>query len=189
MPTAGEYEVEFLWIDGAPDPQHQDSVWWGNGAVCKVALGDLEVVIHVDGDTRIEDRETGNIYTGSGDFPADLNNDKVLSEASSGNYPRLDWQNNSWFDIYTLDGEHLDMVNHEADEAFDHACQYLFEQFVNICMIENNQEPQVDGYKVIVLDLEQFYNSDKVGYINDEGIPNGTQRRISVNTTKTTNSS
>jgi hypothetical protein len=155
MPTAGEYEIEFFWLDGnTPDGEHQESVWWEKGAVCKVGLGDFEVTIYVDGDTKIEDRETGSTYTSSSEFPSEINTDKALAEASSGNYPRFEWENNSWFDIYTPDGEHLDMVNHEADEAFDQACEYLIEQFVNVCMIENNQMPQVEGRQVVVLDLE-----------------------------------
>jgi hypothetical protein len=113
-------------------------------------LGDLEVTIYVDGDTKIEDRETGSTYTSSSEFPDDLNTDRALSEAGSGNYPRLDWQNNSWFDIYTPDGEHLDMVNHEADEAFDQACFYLIGQFSNFCQIENNQLPEINGRRVFV---------------------------------------
>jgi len=155
LPTAGEYEIEFFWLDGnTPDGDHQESVWWEKGAVCKVGLGDFEVTIYVDGDTKIEDRETGSTYTNSSEFPDDLLTDKALAEASSGNYPRLDWKNNSWFDVYSSDGEHLDMVNHQADEAFDHACQYLIEQFVNVCMIENNQMPQVEGRQIMVLDLD-----------------------------------
>ena len=154
MPTAGEYEIEFFWLDGmVPDKEHQESVWWEKGAVCKVGLGEFEITIYVDGDTKIEDRETGSIYTNSSEFPPDLTTDTDLSKASQGNYPRLDWQNNSWFDVYDSDGEHLDMVYHEADEAFDGACQYLFEQFVNLCKIENNQTPQIEERKVVVLDL------------------------------------
>jgi hypothetical protein len=30
----------------------------------------------------------------------------------------------------------------------------LIEQFVNVCMIENNQMPQVEGRQVVVLDLD-----------------------------------
>jgi hypothetical protein len=151
MPTAGEYEIEFFWLDGnIPDGDHQESVWWEKGAVCKVGLGDLEVTIYVDGDTKIEDRETGSTYTSSSEFPAELDTDSALSKAGQGNYPRLDWQNNSWFDIYTPDGEHLDMVNHEADEAFDQACHYLIGEFSNFCQIENNQLPEINGRKVYV---------------------------------------
>jgi hypothetical protein len=151
MPTAGEHEIEFDWIDGnIPDGEHQESVWWERGAVCKVRLWELEVVIYVDGDTKIEDRETGNTYTSSSEFPDDLTTDRALAEAGSGNYPRLDWQNNSWFDIYKSNGEHLDMVNHEADEAFDQACFYLIGEFSNFCQIENNQLPEINGRKVYV---------------------------------------
>jgi len=74
--------------------------------------------------------------------------------AAIGSDGYLDQKNNSWFDIYSSSGEHLDMVNHEADEAFDQACQYLIEQFTNLCMIENNQIPQIEGRQVMVLDLD-----------------------------------
>ncbi len=155
MPTAGEYEIEFFWSDGfQPDADHQESVWWDNGSVCMVGLGDLEVSIYVEGDTKIYDRDTEDTYRRSSEFPEDLSTDKALQKASEGALPRLDWQNNSWFDIYTSDGEHLDLVTHMADEAFNTACQYLIEQFVNLCKIENNQTPQIEERKVVVLDLE-----------------------------------
>ena len=155
MPKAGDYEIEFFWLDGmVPDKEHQESVWWEKGAVCKVGLGDFEVTIYVDGDTKIYDSDTRETYRSSSEFPPELNTDSALSVAGQGALPRLEWQNNSWFDVYSSDGEHLDMVNHQADEAFDHACQYLIGQFVNLCMIENNQVPQVEGRQVVVLDLE-----------------------------------
>lgn len=155
MPTAGDYEIEVVWHDGnVPDADHQDPIWWENGAVCSVRLDDLEVVIHKDGATRIEDRETGSTYTSSSEFPAEVNGDKALEEVSSGNYPRFYWENNPWFDIYTPDGEHLDMVGHGADEVFESACDYLIEQFTNLCQIENNQIPQIEGKRVVVVDFE-----------------------------------
>lgn len=155
MPTAGEYEIEFFWADGmVPDVEHQESVWWEKGGVCLVGLGDLEISIYVDGDTKIYDSDTRETYTSSSEFPSDLNTDSALSVAGQGALPRLEWQNNSWFDLYDSDGNHLDMVYHEADEAFDGACQYLIEEFVNLCKIENNQTPQVEGKRVVVLDLE-----------------------------------
>lgn len=156
MPTAGDYEIEFVWLDGnVPQADMQDPVWWENGPVCKVRLDDIEVVIYKDGDTRIEDRELGETYTDSSQFPIEVSGDEALQKVSEGNYPRFDWQNNPWFDIYTPSGEHLDLVTHGADEAFDTACEYLIEQFVNICQIENNQIPQVEGRRVVVIDFEE----------------------------------
>jgi hypothetical protein len=46
------------------------------------------------------------------------------------------------------------MVGHGADEVFDSACDYLIEQFTNLCQIENNQIPQVEGRRVVVVDFE-----------------------------------
>jgi hypothetical protein len=155
MPTAGDYEIEFFWLDGnIPDGEHQESVWWEKGAVCKVGLGDFEVVIYVDGVDLFIHKVTGEQYTNASELNIlGADTDKRLREAT-GSDGYLIQNNNSWFDIYTSDGEHLDMVNHEADEAFDQACEYLIEQFVNVCMIENNQMPQVEGRQVVVLDLE-----------------------------------
>lgn len=155
MPEAGDYEIEFFWADGqVPDAEHQESVWWEKGGVCLVGLGDLEISIYVDGDTKIYDHETKDTYRSSSEFPPDLDTDSALSVAGQGALPRLEWQNNSWFDLYDSDGNHLDMVYHEADEAFDGACEYLIREFVNLCMVENNQVPQVEGRQVVVVDLE-----------------------------------
>jgi hypothetical protein len=155
MPTAGEYEIEFFWLDGnVPDGEHQESVWWEKGAVCKVKLDDLEVVIYVDGSDLFIHKVVDERYTTAVELEAlGIETDQMLHEALEHD-GYLVQEHNSWFDIYTSDGEHLDMVNHEADEAFDHACQYLIEQFVNLCMIENNQIPQVEGRQVMVLDLD-----------------------------------
>ncbi len=155
MPTAGEYEIEFFWLDGnTPDGDHQESVWWEKGAVCKVRLDDLEVVIYVDGSDLFIHKVANERYTTAVELEAlGIETDQMLHEALEHD-GYLVQENNSWFDIYTSGGEHLDMVNHEADEAFDHACQYLIEQFVNLCMIENNQIPQIEGRQVMVLDLD-----------------------------------
>jgi hypothetical protein len=155
MPTAGDYEIEFFWLDGnTPDGDHQESVWWEKGAVCKVGLGDFEVTIYVDGVDLFTHKVVDERYTNAVELEAlGIKTDKMLREALDPN-GYLIQDNNSWFDIYSPSGEHLDMVNHEADEAFDHACQYLIEQFVNACMIENNQMPQVEGRQVMVLDLD-----------------------------------
>ena len=152
MPTAGDYEVECVWLDGnVPDGDHQDPIWWENGLVCKVRLDDIEVNIYKDGDTRIDDLETGERYTSSSQFPESINGDKTLEEASG---KRLHWHNNPWFDIYASDGTHLDMVGHSADEVFESACDFVISEFVNLCQIENNQIPQVEGKRVVVVDFE-----------------------------------
>ena len=155
MPTAGEYEIEFFWLDGnIPDKEHQESVWWEKGAVCKVRLDDLEVTIYVDGDDLFVHRVVDESYTTAAELEIlGADTDERLA-AAIGSDGYLDQKNNSWFDIYSSSGEHLDMVNHEADEAFDQACQYLIEQFTNLCMIENKQMPQVEGRQVMVLDLD-----------------------------------
>jgi hypothetical protein len=151
MPTAGDYEVEFVWYGRTPDGEHQESVWWDRGSVCYLTLGDVSVDIYVDGDTYIKDNLTHSFYSSSSEFPQDLSTDKELSEATLSQ--RLDWVNNSWFDLYA-NGEHLDDVQHEADEAFESACNYLIGEFVNLCRIENNQEPQVEGKRVVVFNFE-----------------------------------
>ena len=151
MPTAGEYEIEFFWLDGnTPDGDHQESVWWEKGAVCKVGLGDFEVTIYVEGDDLFTHKVVDERYTTAVELNAlGIETDKMLHEALDDD-GYLIQQNNSWFDIYTPDGEHLDMVNHEADEAFDQACFYLIGQFSNFCQIENNQLPEINGRRVFV---------------------------------------
>ena len=169
MPEAGDYEIEFFWADGqVPDAEHQESVWWEKGGVCLDGLGDLEISIYVEGDGLFVHRVTGERYTTATELEVlGADTDKRLQEAI-GSDGYLDQENNSWFDIYSSSGEHLDMVNHEADEAFDHACQYLIEQFINLCMIENNQTPQVEGRQVVVVDLEQIFGRIDLRQ-NDEG--------------------
>lgn len=156
MPTAGDYEVEFYWIDSnTPRAELQESIWWGKGEVCKVRLDEIEVSIYVDGDDLLTHRETGERYRTASELDdLGIDTDQKLYEAIGDN-GYLDQENNSWFDVYTAQGEHLDMVHHEADEAFESACGYVIDQFVNLCQIENNQIPQIEGKKVVVVDFEE----------------------------------
>lgn len=153
MPTAGDYEIEFV-VHGSrkPDGEHQESIWYDAGTVCSVRLDDLEVEISRDGVDRIWDDKLKTEYRDYSDFPADITTDKKLQKAFDTD--RFRSENNSWFDIYTTEGEHLDMVCHSFDEAFDSACEYLISEFSNLCQIENNQLPQVEGRRVVVVDFE-----------------------------------
>lgn len=151
MPTAGDYEIEFVMHHREPDGEHQESIWYGSGCVCTVRLDDIAVDIYVDGKDRLLDNKTGQFIYSALDMPEDIQNDRQLSDAIASE--RLDQRNNSWFDIYH-NGEHLDMVSHEFDDAFDQACEYLIAEFTNLCQVENNQVPQVEGRRVVVLDLD-----------------------------------
>jgi hypothetical protein len=156
MPTAGDYEVEVSWADGnAPTAEQQESIWWEHGLIANVRLDEFEVCIYRDGLDRVVNRETGDIYTNGAEISAIADTDKKLGELSADNGGVLEWVNNSWFDLYSPSGEHLDMVSHTADEAFEVACDYLIQEFVNMCQIENNQIPQVEGKKVVVVDFEE----------------------------------
>jgi hypothetical protein len=42
----------------------------------------------------------------------------------------LDWVNNSWFDLY-CEGEHLDAVTHELNEAIAVATNYVKQEWQN----------------------------------------------------------
>ena len=156
MPTAGDYEVEVMWADGnVPKADLQESIWWGRGLVAKVRLDEFEVCIYVDGDDKLVNIKTRDVYWNASDLEGiGIDTDQKLYEAIGDN-GFLDQQNNSWFDIYTSGGEHLDMISHEVDDAFESACDYVIEQFVNMCQIENNQMPQVEGKKVVVFDFEE----------------------------------
>ena len=155
MPTAGDYEVEVFWLDGnVPRAELQESIWWERGLVAKVRLDDREVHIYRDGEDKLVNVKTGDVYRNASDLDGiGIDTDQKLYDAIGDNGV-LDQQNNSWFDIYTPDGEHLDMVSHEADDAFDNACDYVIAEFVNMCQIENNQIPQVEGKRVVVVDFE-----------------------------------
>lgn len=156
MPTAGDYEVEFFWIDGnVPRAELQESIWWGRGLACKVRLDEFEVHIYVDGDDKLVNIKTSDVYTNASQLDdIGIDTDQKFREAIGDN-GFLDQHNNSWFDLYTPTGEHLDMVCHEADDAFEAACDYVIEQFANMCQIENNQIPQIEGKKLVVVDFEE----------------------------------
>lgn len=156
MPTAGDYEVEVMWADGnVPRHDLQESIWFGRGLVCKVRLDEFEVCVYVDGDDKIRNIRNSDYYMTATDLESiGIDNDKKLVEALSPD-GFLEQINNSWFDLYTAEGEHLDMVSHEVDDAFEGACDYVIEQFVNMCKIENNQMPQVEGKRVVVFDFEE----------------------------------
>jgi hypothetical protein len=155
MPTAGDYEIEFA-LHGSrkPDGEHQESIWYEAGVVCTVRLDEFAVEICRDGVDRVWDDKLQREYRYCEEFPDEIKTDKDLIEAFDTN--RFHSENNSWFDIYISDGgEHLDMVTHSFDEAFDSACDYLIEQFSNMCQIENNQTPQVEGRRVVVVDFSE----------------------------------
>lgn len=68
-------------------------------------------------------RDTGSL------FEVGITNDKQLSALDEDS---SEWVNNAWFDLYAygegIDGEHLDAVFHDLNEAIEHARLYLVDE-------------------------------------------------------------
>jgi len=121
--------VEFK-ISYEPHPEQQDAIWYqGEGCIASVSYKGFAVDIYCDGDMRITNRETEEVYRSPSDLlSAGFDTDKQLSKATEDEI--LDWDMNSWFDMY-CEGEHLDAVTHELHEAIGMAETYLLDESKN----------------------------------------------------------
>lgn len=121
---------------------HQDSAFYTLDAqahqiVATVLCGTREVRVFCDGEMRIhlweskEARDRGDHYEVirycDRLIEAGITNDKELAKAQE--EERLEWVNNSWFDLYAydegFDGKHLDAVSHEVETAVLQACELI----------------------------------------------------------------
>jgi hypothetical protein len=93
------------------------------------------VDIYLDGDMRYRKEEQDiSIYDGGDLLAAGYDTDKKFTDAIEAE--ELQHINNPWFDLY-VQGEHLDCVTHDINEALQSAMAWLDEEIANAKEIEN----------------------------------------------------
>lgn len=120
-----------------PDEREQgreDSAWYTHcsehDAVCTVSNGDREITIYADGEMRVLVNGEGIIRYCDQWREHGITNDAEIFQASEDG--RIEWVNNSWFDLYATDhnvGDFgwLDCVNHSLSDAIEQATVLLSE--------------------------------------------------------------
>ena len=123
-----------------PDERSQgreDSAWYTyqsqHDAVVTVSNGEREITVYADGEMRVHFDLDGDIVVVRycDKFPENgINNDADIFEASENG--RLEWVNNSWFDLYATDHNvgdagWLDCVHHSLTDAIEQATALLSE--------------------------------------------------------------
>lgn len=121
-----------------PDERSQgreDSAWYTyqsqHDAVVTVSNGEREITVYADGEMRVHIEQDGDIVVVRycDRFPENgINNDAEIFEASEDG--RLEWVNNSWFDLYATDNTvgddgWLDCVHHSLTDAIEQATALL----------------------------------------------------------------
>jgi hypothetical protein len=125
------------WEAGLPRSENQqDAMFYKDfdGWICSVMLGDFEVDVYCDGETRVKNRINDATLTCGSDLIADGfdTDEKLRLGFESGD---LVHDMNSWFDLY-IKGEHIDAVTHEIEDAIDAAIGVLQEEVENAKAIE-----------------------------------------------------
>jgi len=117
-------------VDAHPD--RRDAVFYCDGGQDPVGSVRLTkdgetatVLIYCDGEMRAYLPKEDKVYKHSSEFVADGfdTDEKLFSEDS------FEWAMNPWFDLYTEEGEHLDVVRHDIFEAQSDAEEVLIENF------------------------------------------------------------
>ena len=112
----------------------EDSAWYthssAHDAVCTVSNGEREITIYADGEMRAIVDDDGTIRYCDQWSEHGITNDAEIFEASEDG--RIEWVNNSWFDLYATDhnvGDFgwLDSVCHSLTEAIEQATVLLSE--------------------------------------------------------------
>jgi hypothetical protein len=121
-----------------PDERSQgreDSAWYtyrsAHDPVVTVSNGEREITVYADGEMRIHIEEDGDIVVVRycDRLPENgISNDADIFEASENG--RLEWVNNSWFDLYATDNTvgddgWLDCVHHSLTDAIEQATALL----------------------------------------------------------------
>lgn len=92
------------------DAQWVASVYKNNRSIEIMRCGQMRLWLPDDDGGRLL-RYTDNLIENG------ITNDEELEQAGRGEYP-LDWQNNPWFELYDpIEGEWLDIIAHDVDEA------------------------------------------------------------------------
>ena len=118
-----------------PHSSQQDAIFYtGMNCVATVKYEGFSVDVYCDGETRAnlldapQGQVVSTLYSPSDFIDAGLDTDDALRLANQ--QELLYWENNSWFDLY-CEGEHLDCVSHELDEAITFAKTYVGDEWVN----------------------------------------------------------
>lgn len=128
--------------------EREDSCWYtfsgsGHDLIVRVKRGDRTIEVYADGEMRFEAYKrnlegTEFVHEGTIRYFQDLSEFGVVKDSDLWGLPyasdlmpdmtgpnRFGYYyvtvNNSWFDLYSEDGEHLDCVNHELSEAISQA--------------------------------------------------------------------
>jgi hypothetical protein len=104
----------------------QDAVFYqGHGKVAQVECDGFSVDIYCDGDMRaIYECPSEVVLRTPKDFiDHGLDTDEKLTRAVDEG--TLVWDMNPWFDCYTSDGEHIDIVTHTIKDAIVTALVYV----------------------------------------------------------------
>ena len=113
-------------------PSQTDAVFYqDHSKVAEVEVDGFRVAIYCDGDMRaIYECPSETVLRTTKDFiDYGLDTDEKLYKAQEEGV--LVWDMNPWFDCYTLEGEHLDMVTSTIDEAIESALAYVGELRAN----------------------------------------------------------
>lgn len=111
-----------------PEEGRNDAVWYyGAGCMGTATLttdtGSYSLNIYCDGETLVKIpynlAEPDNVeYVRYADQFAAMG---YQTDADLARIDEMWWEHNSWFDLYTEDGEHLDCVTHEIPDAIAQA--------------------------------------------------------------------
>jgi hypothetical protein len=122
-----------------PEEGRNDAVWYyGSGCMGRAFLyaenGVFSLGIYCDGETLVkiprseEDLDDVEYVRYAGEFESmGIRNDDDLAKMNERWEHRDIWAHNSWFDLYTEEGEHIDYVTHEIPDAIDSARAVLEE--------------------------------------------------------------
>jgi hypothetical protein len=109
-----------------------DSAWWclGNGSARVATVSQVGVAgsvdVYCDGEMKLVNLENGESYYCASDLEAaGFSTDRQILVGAM-----WEWVNNSWFDLY-CEGEHLDAVTHELNDALAIATNYVKQEWQN----------------------------------------------------------
>jgi hypothetical protein len=130
------YEVS--WTAGLPldaDRTASDFYKGGGSFICEVKKSGFAVDVYLDGDMRYHNGEN-DYFICDGDelVSRGYDTDKKFTDAMTSG--ELSHHNNPWFDLY-VQGEHLDCVTHDINEALQSAMAWLDEEVANAKQIED----------------------------------------------------
>lgn len=133
--------ITIEWIQPDERPMgREDSAWYTyqseHDLVAYITDGENTISVHADGEMRVlyyhdlanKVHDVSIIRYCDDWTDYEINNDAEIFQASEEG--RIEWGNNSWFDLYTEDGEHLDCVCHTLTDAIAQAVAILQEEKV-----------------------------------------------------------